>query len=134
VLLLHGRDPKTIPVPTGGSAPLSSSPALNTKASIRITREGGYRADRVRAYRVFLDKKKVAAIHEAESEELELTPGVHKLQFRIDFCRSRTLELDVKQGEQLAVWCKPNANLLTWPFFMTVGCARYIAIAQRPWR
>ena len=114
--------------------PLSSSLALNSKASIRITREGGYLADRLRAYRVILDKKKVATIHEAESEELELTPGVHKLQFRIDFCRSRTLEFDVKPGEQLAIWCKPNANLLTWPFFMTVGCARYIAVSQQPWR
>jgi hypothetical protein len=113
---------------------LSSPSALSTKANIRITREGGYRADRVRAYRVILDKKKVATIREAESEELELAPGAHKLQFRIDFCRSRTLELDVKPGEQLAIWCKPNANFLTWPFFMTVGCARYIAIGQQPWR
>lgn len=112
---------------------MSSPPALNPKANIRITREGGYLADRVRAYRVILDKKKVATIREAESEELELTPGTHKLQFRIDFCRSRTLEFDVKPGEKLTIWCKPNANFLTWPFFMTVGCARYIAIAQRPW-
>jgi hypothetical protein len=78
---------------------LSSPSAFSTKANIRITREGGYRADRVRAYRVILDKKKVATIREAESEELELTPGTHKLQFRIDFCRSRTLELDVKSGD-----------------------------------
>jgi hypothetical protein len=56
---------------------LSSSPTPDPKANLRITREGGYLADRLRTYRVILDKKKVATIHEAESEELELTPGTH---------------------------------------------------------
>jgi hypothetical protein len=97
-------------------------------AHIKITREEGYWADRLRAYRIVLDRDVVASIHEGEEQELRVVPGLHRLHLSIDFCRSPMIEFVVQPNDRLALWCRPNARLLTWPFFLTFGRTHYIAI------
>jgi hypothetical protein len=113
---------------------LSLSANTDMNARIILTRESGYWADRLRAYRVVIDKKKVTSIHEGERHELEVAPGFHSLHLGIDFCRSKILDLDLYPGQQIAIWCRPNARLYSWPFFLTVGCVRYVAVSDRSWK
>ena len=95
---------------------------------IEIKRQSGYWADRVRAYKIVIDKKSVARIDEGENQTIEVTPGPHTVHLRIDFCCSQMLKVDVREAETISLLCWPNAKLYTWPFFLSLGRTHYIAL------
>jgi hypothetical protein len=53
--------------------------------SLKIVRDSGY-ADRLRAYDVILDGKKVDNIKDGETRELTVSPGQHTLTLGLDWC------------------------------------------------
>lgn len=98
-------------------------------SSIELKRRSGYWADRLRAYKVIVDRQIVASVDEGASQTIRVAPGPHTMHLRIDFCRSRLLNMDVRPDETIVLSCWPNAKWYTWPFFLSLGRAHYIALA-----
>jgi len=99
---------------------------------IRITRESGFVIDRIRAYKVVLDKRVIASLHEGETKHLDVAPGAHGLHLRIDYCRSQSVRFEVQPGEIVEFTCRPNARMWTAPFFLTVGRTHYLSLRRIP--
>lgn len=100
--------------------------------SITITRESGYGVDRLRPYDVFIDDKRVLNINEGECKQFAASPGARSVSLRVDWCRSHTLQLATEDGQSTELWCWPKARIYTWPFFLTFGWNRYIALSRQP--
>jgi hypothetical protein len=62
---------------------------------IRIKRDSGY-ADRLRAYKVVLDDNVVGVLNNGKQFELEVTPGKHRLQLKIDWGCSNIVDFEMK--------------------------------------
>lgn len=60
---------------------------------IKIKRDSGY-ADRLRAYKIILDKKVIGKIKNGQEVTLEVPKGNHQLYLKIDWCRSNTVNFD----------------------------------------
>jgi hypothetical protein len=105
---------------------------MSSGHSITVTREPGFLLDRTRPYRLFVDDKCALEILEGEQKQIVVQPGVHKLSLKIDWCRSQSLTLDARDGLSTSLWCWPKARPYTWPIFLTVGRARYIAMSSQP--
>ena len=61
---------------------------------VTITREKARWRDRLRAYEVRIDGKNVASLTSGGTINVQLDPGVHKLQLALDWCSSAEFELD----------------------------------------
>jgi hypothetical protein len=68
---------------------ISLGPNSVADTYIEITREGGFWADRLRAYRIYLNGKRVSTIREGESQRIPVPPGLQTVQLRLDWARSR---------------------------------------------
>jgi hypothetical protein len=98
---------------------------------IDITRADGYWADRLRAYKIYIDKSFRSTIRAGGSQRIEVEPGHHTVRMRIDYCRSRPLDVEVGQGQVVILRCWPNVRAYNWPFFATLGCSHYIALRNQ---
>jgi len=100
------------------SASLPSVPRVGVERSRK-----GY-ADRLRAYEVILDGTRVGRVKRGETLLFDTTAGAHELYLKIDWCRSKTVMLDLKDGEELCLRCWPASKA----FWITVGRSRYIGV------
>jgi len=73
---------------------------------IRIKRDSGY-ADRLRAYKIVLDGNVVGEINNGQQLELNVTPGKHRLNLKIDWCRSNILDFEMN-GNTIEFECGSN--------------------------
>ena len=73
-------------------------------ATIKLKRDSGY-SDRIRAYHVVLDGKKVVKIGNGESVEFEAEPGTHELFLKIDWCRSNKITFSISEGQTKTFDC-----------------------------
>jgi hypothetical protein len=73
-------------------------------ATIKICRDSGY-ADRIRAYHVVLDGKKVMRISNGECVEFPVHPGRHELFLKIDWCRSNKINFSISEAETRVFDC-----------------------------
>ena len=80
-------------------------------ARLTVSRDSGY-ADRIRKYRVLVDGTEVGRLGDGESLTVEVQPGPHTVQAKIDWCGSRVLDLAVSDS----------------------GCAVKLCSALRGWR
>jgi hypothetical protein len=97
-------------------------------AQIHIERRAGGWVDRIRDYRVLLDDKVVGRIKRGESITLQTDPGHHELHLAIDYARSPSVELELSSDQRIDIRCWPRANMLTAPYWTTLGRLRYIGI------
>jgi hypothetical protein len=89
-------------------------------ARIRLDRQLEGRTDSWRDYRLVLDGTVVGRLGRGERLELETEAGSHELHLILDYCRSRSVELNLTEGEEVRLRCRPNANsfsLLYWLMF-----------------
>jgi hypothetical protein len=77
-------------------------------AEITLKRADGYRVDRRRAYRVFIDGRKVGDIKPGQTEVFEVSPGLHELQLKVDWTCSARLQTQTENGAQAKFVCKPR--------------------------
>jgi hypothetical protein len=77
-------------------------------AEIALRRLDGYRIDRRRAYRVFIDGQRVGDIKSGQTEVFEVSPGQHELQLKVDWTSSEKLQIEVGDGGQAELVCKPR--------------------------
>jgi hypothetical protein len=106
-------------------------------AEIALRRLGDQRVDRRRAYRIFLDGRKVGAIRSGESQKLEVSPGRHGLQLKIDWCSSEKLSVEAKDDAVVSLVCRPTATqrsrtklVFEGLYLMTFGRGRYIDLRR----
>jgi hypothetical protein len=53
----------------------------------------------MRNFGVYLDDKKIGTVANGETAEYEVKSGKHKLNSKIDWCGSRTIEFEIKENE-----------------------------------
>jgi hypothetical protein len=81
-----------------------------TGARIVLTRvRTGWR-DRFRSYVVMLDGQEVGHVKRGERLEFTITPGRHQVFLKIDWCRSRTVEVDAGSHDVIEMTCAPGGS------------------------
>jgi hypothetical protein len=69
-------------------------------ATLKVTRDSGY-ADRLRAYAIMLDGKKIGELKNGESKNFSISTGPHALTMKIDWCGSETIKFSAAEDESL---------------------------------
>jgi len=64
-----------------------------------VTRPTAFR-DRLRAYRIFVDGTNVGDVRAGGQVELEISPGRHRVEARVDWCSSTPLSVEAS-GEPI---------------------------------
>jgi hypothetical protein len=95
---------------------------------IHVERQASGYADRARSYRVVLDATRAGRVGFGDICTFEASPGHHVLHLAIDWCRSRSVELDLAAGQEVRLQCWPNARPWAWPYWVTFGSRNYIGI------
>ena len=99
-------------------------------STLKLTRDSGY-ADRVRAYRVVLDEKKIGEIRNGENKEFLVSPGQHELSVRIDWGGSKTVQFTIGENETVIFRVKSNlrgARLFSVLRYITVDRNSYLVL------
>lgn len=76
-------------------------------ATLTVSRDSGY-ADRLRAYAVILDGKKIGEVRNGETKEFPINSGAHEISMKIDWAGSRKLNFSATNGEPLSFQVKSN--------------------------
>jgi hypothetical protein len=74
--------------------------------------------DAARAYRVVVDGKTIGQLRPKKELETSLEEGKHQLSVRVDWCGSRPLSIDVRNGETVFLEC--GSNLANWRFLIAI--------------
>ena len=83
------------------------------RLTVERVRRGWQEVGLARSYRVMLDGTVVGRVGRRTPLTVELAPGHHELHLRIDWMRSRSVQFDAGDGEEVRVRCWPNTNALT---------------------
>jgi hypothetical protein len=97
-------------------------------ATIQLRRVGGSH-DQLRAYKVLLDEREVAAIKQGETTYLNMTPGRHRLRLKIDWCSSPEPMIEAQEGEIRNLVCRPAGNIVAALFNVVFRRGSYIDLA-----
>jgi hypothetical protein len=76
--------------------------------------------DKLRAYKIFVDGRRVGSVRRGGTRETTVEPGVHVVQLRIDWCSSREVEVEIPDGGRSVLRCRPGGGVFT-----TAVAARY---------
>ena len=94
---------------------------------IRIKRDSGY-ADRFREYKVMLDDNIIGSIKNGAVQTLEVPPGKHRLQLKLDWCRSNTVEFETNSNV-VDFECGSNVRgikIFYWFAYISFLCNEYM--------
>jgi hypothetical protein len=98
---------------------------------LKITRPKKKWQDRFRAYTILVDGAEVGDIRQLNEVLVPVAPGRHSVQFRVDWCRSPSVDIEVAEGATEVVTCEPNAHPLLAIVYISFLRSRYIR-AYRP--
>ena len=109
-----------------------SEPALSARppterASITIERKANLWVDRARAYHLIIDDEDRGEIRRGERRTIEVEPGTVEVFLKIDWCRSHTLSLDLDEGSEVHLRCRP-CGVVTVPYSVTIGRKNHIRL------
>ncbi len=76
-------------------------------ASLTIVRDSGY-ADRLRKYKVIVDGIVVGEVGNGETKQFSISPGLHEVSLKIDWCGSKAVEFNLDDGEGLTLQAKSS--------------------------
>jgi hypothetical protein len=115
-------------------ADLVDFPPVTSAAQITVRRLPDRKADLWRAYKVHIDGERVGKLRRGEVQTYDVPPGAHAVHLTIDWATSPTVEVHLSAGDHVELVCRPNASLFLWPYWLTAGRRRYIALscARRP--
>ena len=71
-------------------------------------RRGGSTGDALRRYKVFVDGEVVARLRPNKQVELDVSPGAHEIQLKLDWAKSKPLTVDTSSGDVQVVCEKPK--------------------------
>jgi hypothetical protein len=96
---------------------------------LAIRRDRGW-ADKFRSYTITLDGREIGSLDECTTLCQEIARGPHRVEARIDWCRSETLQvhaqdadLDVLVKSALRGW-----RILLAPFYLVLNTRRYLTV------
>ena len=85
---------------------------LGETATLRIERSAEGWPDRYRAYEVMVNGTQRAKIRRGERCSIEVEPGSVEVFLKIDWCTSRSIEIeDLAGGAELRLACRPRGVL-----------------------
>ena len=67
-----------------------------TKLIITRTSEWNNKA---REFGIYLNGKKIDVIDDGEKKEIEIEPGIHEINGKIDWCKSQKIEFEIAKNE-----------------------------------
>ena len=102
------------------------------QARIRILREAQSWADALRKYRVLLDGKRVGNIENGGALTLEVEPGRHQLQMRIDWASSPRVLVEVGPGKEAVLGCGSTLSLTRAPLQAFLHPRSYLYLRLEP--
>ena len=83
--------------------------------------------NRGRQFKIFVDGENIDLIKNGEIKELDLKSGNHKVKFKIDWCESQEVEIEIPEdksrslevsGFKIGRWVLPFFNLTLAAFFL----------------
>ena len=95
-------------------------------AKLSLYREPVAWMDRLRAYTLMVDGVARSAVKNGETIEVELAPGPHRVQMKIDWATSP--EMLVDGGGDVALRCRANANPFLGLLYITIWRGNYIRL------
>jgi hypothetical protein len=93
-----------------------------------IKRPEGSRRDRLRGYSIFVDGHQIGKVRAGGQVDASVAPGAHRVNARIDGLKSRTLEVEIRAGDQVNVIVEPGGG--PWQFYQLALPGRYLKISQ----
>jgi len=90
---------------------------VDTGSTIAIKRKKGVYRDFLRAYKVLIDGEARARLRRGGTVELEVQPGRHVVEMKVDWCSSPEVTVDLEPGQTAHLYCSPNTPDLddvTW--------------------
>ena len=99
-------------------------------AVIHVDRDPGGYTDRARAYKVLVDGEEQGTVKHGEGVELQVSPGTHRVQMKVDWATSPELEVTLSEGERAEFVCAPNASPLTAIFYAFFKRSDYIRLER----
>jgi hypothetical protein len=108
-------DPETVVDRVVTERPEAST-AASPKGSgvLTLVREPSKWRDVLRAYEVVVDNNVIAKIKSGEQLDLSLAVGRHVIYLKIDWCRSRAVDIDMRLGETIELHCKSGTVQWLW--------------------
>jgi hypothetical protein len=95
---------------------------------LKIARPKKKWQDRVRAYKILVDGAEVGEVRQLGEFLVPVAPGRHSVQFKIDWCCSPSIEIEVAEGATEVVACEPNAHPLLAFIYISFLRRRYIRV------
>ena len=95
-------------------------------AKIIIKRKKAFWQDRARKYIIQVDDKEVASVSNGAAVEIEVEPGKHAVQMKIDWCNSQKFDVDVGAEQTVTLECGPSASPFLALLYITLWKNKYI--------
>ncbi|HSE45679.1 MAG TPA: hypothetical protein VLA89_10175 [Gemmatimonadales bacterium] len=94
-----------------------------------VVRRVGKWRDHFRAYRIEIDGTLRGKVREGETLTLELAPGDHQVQARIDWLGSPPLRIEIAQGATVECQVEPAGT--AFQFHQLFGKTNYLRLTVR---
>lgn len=109
-----------------------SAPNETQQATLVIQREVSGWRDSARSFVVVVDGKRVGTLRSGDEIVLQVTPGKHRVQGRIDWARSPKVEVDLTAGQRavMRLGSASSASRLDQLIYQTVFINRYLKLEQ----
>jgi hypothetical protein len=91
--------------------------------------------DAMRAYKVVVDGETAGKVRRGKTVSVDVAPGSHEVWMKIDWTKSRPIEVELQAGEEATLLCAPNRSALEgsgralWK--TTVGKDSYINLERK---
>jgi hypothetical protein len=76
-----------------------------------IRRDGGFWRDSIRRYKVWLDGERIGMLRPDEELSIEVQPGAHEVQIKLDWGSSPRRSVELSPGEIARLRCGPGSLL-----------------------
>jgi len=108
------------------------APNENQQATLVIQREVAGRRDSARSFVVVVDGKKMGKLRSGDEIVLQVTPGKHRVQGRIDWAGSPKVEVDLTAGQRAVMRLRSasSALRLDQTIYQMVCFNRYLKLEQ----
>lgn len=97
---------------------------------LRITRPRGW-SDRIRAYRILVDGAEVGRIKESQTLDVELAPGDHRLEARIDWCAAKPLDISLAADEVVDIEVRNTHGPALGILAISIWRGRYLTLERK---
>lgn len=96
-------------------------------SEILLSRPAKGRTDRRRSYKIFIDREHRVTLRHGEDAKVSVAAGAHTVQARIDWCRSRRVDLDLGDQQRAVLLCQSGIKSpLLGLLYATLWSGRYI--------